>query len=360
MKPQIHQHRSLRELAYRLADLSGILLGMLFAVRLRVGPIDEMYLIGGCAAIIVFYLLGEVSGMYRNWRGVSIEREVLCAVVTWSATVPALLAMSVMTRHAQWVDRTFVLTWASATACLLAAIRIGARLLQCYLRSRGYNTRGYAVVGINDLGFDLAKRVDTNPQLGLKLVGVFDDRASSRLPAVPSEFGSTPTGTIHQLVQKARRGEVNMIYITFPMRAEKRIKNVLEKLGDSTASVYIVPDFFVFELLHSRWTDISGLPAVSVFENPFYGIDGTCRVCPTHGRYRPACEVQLTRPDIFSAEAIRLGRTRDPRMEVSLDASLRKWRILYASDKGRSADNASRGYPAEDVDRRTATTVQCP
>jgi len=27
-------------------------------------------------------------------------------------------------------------------------------------------------------------------------------------------------------------------------------------------------------LLHSRWTDIGGLPAVSVFENPLYGVDG--------------------------------------------------------------------------------------
>ena len=49
---------------------------------------------------------------------------------------------------------------------------------------------------------------------------------------------------------------------------------MLQKLGNTTASVYIVPDFFVFQLLHSRWTDINGLPVVSVFENPFYGVDG--------------------------------------------------------------------------------------
>jgi putative colanic acid biosynthesis UDP-glucose lipid carrier transferase len=58
------------------------------------------------------------------------------------------------------------------------------------------------------------------------------------------------------------------------MRAEGRIRRILEQLSDTTASVYIVPDFFVFELLHSRWTNINGLPAVSVFESPFYGIDG--------------------------------------------------------------------------------------
>jgi putative colanic acid biosynthesis UDP-glucose lipid carrier transferase len=30
----------------------------------------------------------------------------------------------------------------------------------------------------------------------------------------------------------------------------------------------------VFELLHARWTSINGLPVVSVFENPLYGVDG--------------------------------------------------------------------------------------
>ena len=72
----------------------------------------------------------------------------------------------------------------------------------------------------------------------------------------------------------ARAGFIDRIYITFPMRAEERIRGVLTKLADTTASVYIVPDFFVFQMLHSRWTDIGGLPAVSVFENPLYGVDG--------------------------------------------------------------------------------------
>ncbi len=52
---------------------------------------------------------------------------------------------------------------------------------------------------------------------------------------------------------------------------------MLDRLGDTTVSVYVVPDFFVFQLLHSRWSDILGLPVVSVFENPFYGIDGLAK-----------------------------------------------------------------------------------
>lgn len=65
-----------------------------------------------------------------------------------------------------------------------------------------------------------------------------------------------------------------MTYITVPMRAEDRIKSVLSKLADTTELVHIVSDFFVFELVHWHRTNISGIPGVSVFENPFYGIDG--------------------------------------------------------------------------------------
>ncbi len=126
------------------------------------------------------------------------------------------------------------------------------------------------------MGFQLARNIEQSPQLGLQLVGFYDDRPPQRVPDVPEGVGSQ-VGDIGQLVAQARAGQIDRIYITFPMRAEDRIRGVLEQLGDTTASVYIVPDFFVFELLHSRWTSINGLPAVSVFENPFYGVDGVLK-----------------------------------------------------------------------------------
>ena len=273
LKPRIHQQWSLVDALYRLLDVAGILSGLIIAVRWQVGALDEFYLLAGAAAVIIFYLLSEITGMYRCWRGVSIEREVLCSALTWMLTMPALLALSVVCRYAIWVDRTFVLAWAALALVLLALGRLSTRLLQCFLRTHGYNSRGFAIVGINELGLELSRRIERSPEIGLKLVGFYDDRGDDRDPKVAAECGER-LGTVPQLVEAARRGEVNMVFITFPMRAESRIKSVLEQLGDTTASVYIVPDFFVFQLLHSRWTNISGLPAVSVFENPFYGIDG--------------------------------------------------------------------------------------
>ncbi len=147
------------------------------------------------------------------------------------------------------------------------------RWIQRMLRQKGLNTRRYAIVGVNELGFQLAQNIRECEELGLRFVGFYDDRPTDRVAAIPRGLGRR-VGKLDELIEHARQRQVDMIYVTFPMRAEQRIKKILDRLSDTTASVYLVPDFFVFELLHSRWTSINGLPVVSIFENPFYGVDG--------------------------------------------------------------------------------------
>ena len=104
-----------------------------------------------------------------------------------------------------------------------------------------------------------------------------DAPASQTTFASESSETTALAGGLDTLVDLARNGTVDIVLLTLPMRAESRIRYVLDRLSDSTVSVYIVPDFFVFELLHSRWTSVGGLPAVSVFENPLYGVDGVMK-----------------------------------------------------------------------------------
>ena len=183
------------------------------------------------------------------------------------------------------------------------------------MRSLGYNTRKFAIVGVNELGFQLARNIEASPEMGLSLAGFFDDRPDERNPAIPADLGRR-VGTIQDLVEQARPGAIDRIYITFPMRAEDRIRGVLDQLGDTTASVYIVPDFFVFQLLHSRWTDILGLPVVSVFESPLYGIDGLAK---------RLCDLVLGRPASAAGRAAdggdRRRRSSSPRPARSSSAS---------------------------------------
>jgi putative colanic acid biosynthesis UDP-glucose lipid carrier transferase len=256
---------------YRLADAGAILLGLAAAGGFLSPNWATPLLVGG--ALAAFFFASEVTGLYRDWRGVSSERELLCALFTWSGALALAFAVDHFFRRGEALPWNAAFVWLLTTPLAAIAVRILVRSAQRVLRARGYNTRSFAIVGLNDLGIQLAENIEASPELGLVLRGFFDDRPAERVAEAPAHVGQR-LGNLDDLVALAKRREVDIIYITFPMRAEDRIRRVLERLGDSTASVYIVPDFFVFELLHSRWTSINGLPVVSVFETPFYGVDG--------------------------------------------------------------------------------------
>lgn len=224
-------------------------------------------------SIVVHHLIADLSGLYRSWRGARLRNEIVCVVVTWAYTVPVLLGLGLVTQYNAEFSYLTKIVWIFGTPAAMTLARIVMRKVQQRLRKSGFNTRSYAVCGVNELSIQLARNIQSAPELGLRLAGFFDDRPTQRTTSLPAEFGNR-VGDLDDLVRRARLGTIDSVYITFPMRAEDRIRELLARLADSAVSVYIVPDFFVFELLHARWSNAGGLPTVSVFENPLYGVDG--------------------------------------------------------------------------------------
>src|SRR4029450_32939 len=110
----------------------------------------------------------------------------------------------------------------------------------------------------------------------------------------------------------------------------------------------IVPDFFVFELLHARWTNVNGLPAVGVFENPLYGVGGLLKGtrdfvlggCVTAPAAVPmlviAAAVKLTSPGAVFFRQRRYGL--DGR-----EIQVWKFRTMTCCDDGPNVRQATRG-----------------
>jgi putative colanic acid biosynthesis UDP-glucose lipid carrier transferase len=81
-------------------------------------------------------------------------------------------------------------------------------------------------------------------------------------------------GDLSALLIQARAGQIDAVYIALPMHDEQRIIDLVNRFADTTVSLYLLPDFFVFELMHARWISLNGLPIISIYETPFYGVDG--------------------------------------------------------------------------------------
>jgi putative colanic acid biosynthesis UDP-glucose lipid carrier transferase len=150
-----------------------------------------------------------------------------------------------------------------AAFVVLILERLMLRFALRVLRSRGRNTRTVAVAGASAVAQEIIARVLGAPWMGLRLVGVYDDRQIERLhPMNGRPFDLA--GKLSDLVRDTRYGEIDYVYVAVPMRSEERVMKLVNALADTTASVYVVPDLFVTDLMNARWVSVEGMPMVSV------------------------------------------------------------------------------------------------
>ena len=268
---QIRQYESYPQLLMKLADSAAIVLGLILLLFWFPDSNSRSTIIVGLVAIGVFNWSAELLGVYRNWRGIGFAREATCTSLAWSLTLFSLAALGQFTAYSTEISGKGLLYWFLLSSTISLCFRLFYRRFTLWMIRRGIRTRKFAIAGMNELGEQLVSKISDSPDLGYTFVGYFDDRGDMREDRTAE---ADCQGDVDDLVAKTQNGEVQVVFITIPMRAEDRIRSFISKLSDTTASVYIVPDLFVFQLMHSRWTEVQGLPVVSIFENPFYGIDG--------------------------------------------------------------------------------------
>jgi putative colanic acid biosynthesis UDP-glucose lipid carrier transferase len=142
-----------------------------------------------------------------------------------------------------------------------------------YVRRYGANVRTVAIVGNNLIGHRLINHLNAMPWAGLLVKGIFDNIRPD-ISSVLVGVKNYPLNTMDDLIKQVQSGSIDSVYVALPLSSERRIEELVNRLADTTASVYVVPDLFVSELVHARWIDFGGMPLVSVYETPFYGLYG--------------------------------------------------------------------------------------
>jgi putative colanic acid biosynthesis UDP-glucose lipid carrier transferase len=84
-------------------------------------------------------------------------------------------------------------------------------------------------------------------------------------------------GHCKDVAEFARTHGVTSIYIALPLSNVPRIGEMVRELRDTTASIYFVPDVFAFDLVQGRLVEINGMPAISVCDTPFHGMDAVMK-----------------------------------------------------------------------------------
>jgi putative colanic acid biosynthesis UDP-glucose lipid carrier transferase len=235
---------------------------------------DYYYIILAVIAFFLTLIMFQEAGLYRPWRGVEFLRLVRRLCSAWIVVVGLLVGLGFLTKTSAIFSRMVVGSWILLVPSIQLGLRLLVYLVLKWMRTRGSNLRTVVIAGAGDLGQRLARNIITSPWLGLRLIGFFDDFCTDPVVRLEPEGDGYPNlGDLDDLLDYVKEHDIDMVYLALPMRAEERLRQAVEGLQDTTVSVYFAPDVFIFSLLGACLTDLRGVPLISLWESPFYGVN---------------------------------------------------------------------------------------
>jgi putative colanic acid biosysnthesis UDP-glucose lipid carrier transferase len=189
----------------------------------------------------------------------------------WAVLVASLLAIGYVTKFSEEYSRRVVVTWVLVTPVLLVILQLSLQSITRALLQDATHARRTIIVGCNDASQELARRLSLHTELGMSVAGFFDDRGSDRLGC--SRYAQL-LGRFGDVAAFVKSRDIDVIFVAIPPGQVARMRDLVNELGDTTASIYYVPDVSGFDMLQQRSSEILGMPVVAMCETPFHGYRG--------------------------------------------------------------------------------------
>lgn len=218
---------------------------------------------------------------FRSESQLSPDRSSIIASTLgrWGVLVGILFAIAYVTGYSEDFSRIIIVSWIVATPVLVVIADLALYAIAYRLQIAQPHDRTAVFAGCNEVSQQLAVRVEKARELKIYVAGFFDDRSADRLGLSASLKGEPPRllGKLPDLVDYVKTHGVDMIFVALPMRHIQRVIDLLDQLRDTTASVYYLPDIFVYDLIQSRSGELLGMPVITMCETPFYGHRGVIK-----------------------------------------------------------------------------------
>jgi len=218
----------------------------------------------GLATAVLF----PVIGLYGSRRGVTAFEEVRQIFRAVAVLAAIWFAFVFFSKTGAEFSRVWSAYWIGFTLAGHLAFRGALRLVLRTARRRGFNLRHVVIVGAGVLGRTVAERLRAAPWAGFAIHGFYDDDpalAGTRAAGLPV------LGTADRLLADLDEASVDQVWIALPLRAERRIRELIDALQQTSVQIRFVPDIYNFNLLHHSVSEIEGLPVINVTDSPLEG-----------------------------------------------------------------------------------------
>ncbi len=233
-------------------------------------PFVETYqllaLLAGLLSFFVFRRF-DLAESWQPGRLGAIGRQVM---VNWLLMAAGLALLGVLTHFADTLSKELLAVWFVAVPVVLLLLHVFIRHGLLRALPKLAVRRSAVIVFANDSARLLGEKLRYSS--AYEVQGYFDDREEDRtgggIPHLPL------LGKARNAAQYVRDHDIQVVFVVLPDSGARRAIAVIDDLGNTTASLYYVPDFFMFSLLKAEVGEVENVPVLQVAESPFYGVDG--------------------------------------------------------------------------------------
>lgn len=150
----------------------------------------------------------------------------------------------------------------------LTSFRMLLLLVLHQMRRKGHNLRYILIVGAGPLGQNLHSKIEGLGWTGLKVIGYLDDNIPQG-----TQVKNTPVlGTTDAVKSTIQKYPVDQLFICLPMRAFKKIEEIMNAVGEELTMIRIVPDLYQYPLfLKSSIGILDDIPIITLNDTLFHG-----------------------------------------------------------------------------------------
>ncbi|WP_428696716.1 undecaprenyl-phosphate glucose phosphotransferase [Stappia sp.] len=148
--------------------------------------------------------------------------------IAWTLVFVTLFMAKTFGNVMRGFEGDLLIIWYGFGLATLLTVRLIVSSFVRHWTRDGRLERRAVIVGGGQAAADFIHEIERQPNNDIRICGLFDDRKGDRSPDIVA--GYPKLGTVSDLVEFARIARIDMLIVTIPLRAEKRLLEFLKTL----------------------------------------------------------------------------------------------------------------------------------
>ncbi len=242
-----------------LDSLGVNILGLfIYCIYMKTTNIPSEYVTIFIINTLLVLILFPNFNLYYSWRGRNKWQRNSSISYAWLTVLTSMVFLTFAMKNSAAFSRVWFFTWAILGYLYLVTYRILFDLILNRLRSKGFNRKNILVFGAGEVAKQINHKLKENDDVGFDIAAFVDDNKDLHGKSVEG----IPVHPPEELIELLKN--CHELWIALPLRAEKRVLEILHQTRHLTSVIRYIPDIFNFRLLNHSITEIASIPIIEI------------------------------------------------------------------------------------------------